>query len=74
MVKDFAKIQARKYGLRVFFRETIEFPGQQTYGLDAFDGWELVAFPDGRVMDVIPLDAPVTPIQSSSIILPEAFA
>ena len=29
MVKTFAKMEARKYGLRVFFRETIEFPGQQ---------------------------------------------
>lgn len=55
MVQDFAKMEARKYGLRVFFRETVEFPGQQTYGLEAFEGFELIALPDGRVLDAIPV-------------------
>ena len=61
MVQDFAKIEARKYGLRVFFRETVEFPGQQTYGIEAFEGFELVALPDGRVLDAVPLDAITVP-------------
>lgn len=75
MVQDFAKMEARKYGLRVFFRETVEFPGQQTYGLEAFEGFELVALPDGRVMEAIPLDAvPVVGTQQSSFQLLEAFA
>lgn len=75
MVKTFAKMEARKYGLRVFFRETIEFPGQQTYGLEAFEGWELVALPDGRVMDAVPLDVvPVHGISRGALELLEAFA
>lgn len=75
MVKTFAKMEARKYELRVFFRETIEFPGQQTYGLEAFEGWELVALPDGGVMDAVPLDAvPVHAISRGAFELLEAFA
>ena len=75
MVKDFAKMEARKYGLRVFFRETIEFPGQQTYGLDAFEGWELVALPSGEVLDALPLEAvPVPVMRAGSFQLMEAFA
>ena len=75
MIHDFAKMEARKYGLRVFFRETIEFPGQQTYGLDEFEGWELVALPDGRVLDAIPLDAaPVHGISRGAFELLETFA
>lgn len=75
MVQDFAKMEARKYGLRVFFRETVEFPGQQTYGIEAFEGFELVALPDGRVLDAVPLDAvPVPTIRTGSFQLLEAFA
>ena len=75
MVQDFAKMEARKYGLRVFFRETVEFKGQQTYGLEAFEGWELVALPDGRVMDAVPLDAvPVPAMARGTFQLLEAFA
>lgn len=75
MVQDFAKIEARKYGLRVFFRETVEFPGQQTYGIEAFEGFELVALPDGRVLDAVPLDAvPVPTMRMGSFQLLEAFA
>ena len=74
MVKTFAQMEARKYGLRVFFRETIEFPGQQTYGLEAFDGWELVALPGGRVADAVPLDAVPVRISRGDFDLLEAFA
>lgn len=75
MVKTFAKMEARKYGLRVFFREKIEFPGQQTYGIEAFEGWELVALPDGRVMDAVPLNVvPVHGISRGALELLEAFA
>lgn len=64
MVQDFAKMEARKYGLRVLFRETVEFPGQQTYGLEAFEGFELVALPDGRVLDAVPLDSVPVPVMA----------
>ena len=75
MVQDFAKMEARKYGLRVFFRETVEFPGQQTYGLEAFEGFELVALPDGRVLDAVPLDAIPAPGMTRGMFeLLEAFA
>ena len=75
MVQDFAKMEARKYGLRVFFRETVEFPGQQTYGLEAFEGFELVALPDGRVLDAVPLDSiPVPGMTRGMFELLEAFA
>ena len=67
MVQDFARIRARKYGLRVFFSETTG-----TAELRPFEGWEFVALPDGRVTDAVPLD-PVPAMQSSSFLL-EAFA
>ena len=70
MIQDFAKIQARKYGLRVFLSD---FTGETA--LEAFEGWELVALPDGRVTDAVPLDAvPVPAMRAGSFQLLEAFA
>ena len=66
----FAARQARKYGLRVFLSDST---GET--GLEAFDGWELVALPDGRVVDAVPLDAvPVHGISRGAFELLEAFA
>lgn len=69
MVRDFAVIRARKYGLRVFFSETTG-----DVALDAFEGWELVALPDGRVTDAVPLDAVPVPTMNRNFELLEAFA
>ena len=74
MVADFAKMEARKYGLMVFFRETIEFPGQQTYGLDDFEGWQFVAMPDGRVLDAIPVPTTTHDTLSGAARIMEAYA
>ncbi len=69
MAQDFAKIQARKYGLRVFLSDST---GETA--LEAFEGWELVALPDGRVTDAVPLDAvPVHGISRGTFELLEAF-
>lgn len=70
MIQDFARIQARKYGLRVFLSEST---GQTA--LEAFEGFELVAMPDGRILDAIPLDVvPVPVMNRCSFQLLEAFA
>lgn len=70
MIQDFARIQARKYGLRVFLSEST---GQTA--LEAFDGFELVALPDGRVLDAVPLDAmPVPGMTRGMFELLETFA
>lgn len=50
MIQDFARIQAKKYGLRVFLSDST---GETA--LEAFEGWELVAMPDGRVTDAVPV-------------------
>ena len=69
MVEDFAVIQARKYGLRVFF-------SNQTgdCALAMFDGWEYVAMPDGSVLDAIPLKEGKINRISCGLQLVEAFA
>ena len=70
MIQDFAVIQARKYGLRVFLSDST---GEAA--LEAFDGFELVALPDGRILDAVPLDAvPVPTMRIGSFQLLEAFA
>lgn len=70
MIQDFAVIQARKYGLRVFLSDST---GETA--IESFEGWELVALPDGRVEDAIPLDAvPVHAISRGAFALLEAFA
>ena len=70
MIQDFATIQARKYGLRVFFSDST---GETA--IEAFEGWELVALPDGRVADAVPLDSvPAHGIQRGAFQLLEAFA
>ena len=69
----FAVHHARKYGIMVFFRETIEFPGQQTYGLDDFEGWQFVSMPDGRVLDAIPVPTTHNTLSGAARIM-EAYA
>lgn len=70
MIQDFATIQARKYGLRVFFSDST---GETA--LEMFSGWELVALPDGRVMDAVPLDVvPVPAMARGAFQLLEVFA
>ena len=69
MIREFAVIQARKYGLRVFLSDST---GETA--LVEFEGWERVALPDGRVTDAIPLDAvPVHGISRGVFGLLEAF-
>ena len=69
MAQDFARMQSRKYGLRVFLSETT---GETA--LVPFEGWELVALPDGRVTDAVPLDAVPVPTMNRNFELLEAFA
>ena len=70
MIQDFAVIQARKYGLRVFLSDST---GQTA--LEAFEGFELVAMPDGRILDAVPLDAvPVPTMRKGTFELLAAFA
>lgn len=59
MIQDFAVIQAKKYGLRVFLSDST---GETA--LEAFEGWELVALPDGRVMEAIPVDSIPVPVMA----------
>lgn len=70
MIQDFATIQARKYGLRVFFSDSTGETAPEM-----FSGWELVALPDGRVTDAIPLDVvPVPAMARGAFQLLEVFA
>ena len=70
MIQDFASIHARKYGKEVFFSDTT---GDTSFS--EFEGWELVAVPDGRVLDALPLPSfgSVDRI-SSGLLLMETFA
>ena len=70
MIQDFASIHSRKYGKEVFFSEST---GEASFS--EFDGWELVAVPDGRVLDALPLPSfgSVDRI-SSGFLLMEVFA
>lgn len=66
-MRAYAAFSARKYGMKIFFTPSMWSPS-----LAPFDGWELVALPDGRVMDAIPLDS--VPVHMTSRNFMEAFA
>lgn len=68
MVEDFAQIEARKYGLKVFFSNST---GECSFS--PFPGWELVALPTGEVLDAVPVPTTGTIDRIHSGLLLEAF-
>lgn len=65
----FAIMEARKYGMIVYFSETTGFPS-----FSEFDGWELVALPSGEVLDAVPVLPTIHNINRGAFELLEAFA
>ena len=55
MQRLFALIEARKRGVMVFFSEG----AKGLHALCEFTDWELVAMPDGRILDAVPLEGVV---------------
>ena len=62
-VKIFAIMEARKYGMIVYFSETTGFPS-----FSEFDGWELVALPSGEVLDAVPVLGTIDRIHSGLLL------